>query len=825
MTGGLALAPPDDLLPARRQALLFSNLLVGLLCLSYVWALPELPGVQGFEFGLFAAAGLLLPTLALLLRRGWLSYLWTALLSLAVMAALLLERLVMVFLGSLLDDPAQSIFMPVFSYYILLYISIVVLLPWPLSLAAGLAVWLLMAGLTTVLSLPQWQLPTPRPLLHALLLFVWLGHGCLVLLIFSGARMQQRLLRAQARAAAAEGEAREAAQYAWQTLAQQQQRLRFHVENTPLAAIEWSPDQRLQGWSPRAEAIFGWSAGEVLGRPLSDLGLIDDEALHAVVGQAGTAGAGPMQITQGRCRNRRGALLHCCWYSSRLFDEQGRLCSVFALIEDMSADHEAAQRLRQSETLLRGLIDQAGVGIALLDAGGRWLSVNQRFCEISGRPGETLLRLDPAAIAHPEDRPQLLDLSRRLLRGELPGYRCEARYQRPDGSLQWVVLNVRRIEAEAGQPVHYLQVIEDIGGLKASQASVQALNASLESRVGQRTAQLREAIADAERRGADFVRIAEMTGLLASARDLDEAMRIVAHSTRELFPHAELALYLQQDEAERFVLRESLGAPVPPVAGFVAADCWAIRRGREHRVEDEHDSLRCAHCRPGERHRPQTCLPLVALGETVGMLSLVWAPRPDGWAPDALLLRSVVEQVGLGLGNVRLRERLRRQGLRDPVTGLGSRPQLEEHLRRRAAEQARTGRGFCLLRIDIPDYPELVERHGLEPLERLSRQIADRLRAGARAEEPLFRHGPGEFALVLLDDDPQQAQRAAARLQTRGQLADSQEPSLPAVALRIAIAGYPRDADSVPQLLARAGQRLVEMRGPVARLEAGGDRS
>ena len=43
------------------------------------------------------------------------------------------------------------------------------------------------------------------------------------------------------------------------------QRLRFHVENSPLAAIEFDPDLRISRWTKEAERVFGWSSEEVFG--------------------------------------------------------------------------------------------------------------------------------------------------------------------------------------------------------------------------------------------------------------------------------------------------------------------------------------------------------------------------------------------------------------------------------------------------------------------------------------------------------------------------------------------------------------------------------
>jgi len=803
------------LLPERRRILLFTNSLLGLLCFSYIGILVEIPGVQDFEYALFAGAGASLLLLAGLSWKGWLPYLPAAALTVGVGAVPLLERIVTVFVGPLLDTPGQSAFMPVFSYYVLLYLTIVVLLPYPWSARAGIAAWLLMAVLTSALSLPHWSAPAPPPLLGALLIYVWVGHGALVVLIFSAARTQSRLVAAQAAAVEAERDARQLAQRAETQWARQQQVLNFHIRNTPLAVIEWTPDFRLCGWSPRAEEIFGWKADEVLGKSPLEWHFIHEEDRQTVA-------ATEERIFEQRdrlvvCYNRNyrkdGSVAHCCWYNSIKRDEAGEVLSFFSLVDDISTEHQFAQRLSESETLLRGLFEQAGVGIALLDAQGQWLSVNQRLCEITGYSEVELTQLDLKTITHPDDRGRDLELAARMLRGDIPGYRNEKRYCRKDGSEVWVVLNARRIESVAGSSTHYVKVIEDISELKATEARVQALNASLEQRVAQRTAQLRETINDAERRGRDLGSVAEMTGLLSGARDQKEAMKIVAHTGRQLFPDTEMGLYLLSDQPDRFVLREYWGSEREPVTSFLPSECWAVRRGREHRVEDREDQLRCKH-HSHDSLRPQTCLPLVALGETIGVLTLRWTPRPDGWAPEPLLLRSLAEQVGLAIGNVRLREELHKQSVRDPVTGLESREQLEAQLHRRIAEQARGGRGFSLLRLDVDGYTDLVERFGPEATEGLLREVSDLLRSTARVEELLYRHGPGEFALVLLGDDPEQAQRAAERLQAqiRGLQFSPHRQPLPPVLLASGSAFYPRDASSAEQLLQQANESLAAAR-------------
>src|SRR5205085_5143341 len=59
-------------------------------------------------------------------------------------------------------------------------------------------------------------------------------------------------------------------------------RLAFHVENTPLAVIEWDHQLRVLRWSPAAQKLFGWNAEEVLGKRFSDWQFVVPEDLEAV---------------------------------------------------------------------------------------------------------------------------------------------------------------------------------------------------------------------------------------------------------------------------------------------------------------------------------------------------------------------------------------------------------------------------------------------------------------------------------------------------------------------------------------------------------------
>ena len=117
------------------------------------------------------------------------------------------------------------------------------------------------------------------------------------------------------------------------------QRLRFHVENTPLAVIEWDSDFRISRWTPAAERLFGWRADEVLGKRVTDWRFVFQEDAEAVarVTDRQRRGVEGLGVLRNRNYTKDGALLHCEWYNSVLHDESGGLVSVLSLVLDVTA--------------------------------------------------------------------------------------------------------------------------------------------------------------------------------------------------------------------------------------------------------------------------------------------------------------------------------------------------------------------------------------------------------------------------------------------------------------------------------------------------------
>lgn len=117
------------------------------------------------------------------------------------------------------------------------------------------------------------------------------------------------------------------------------QRLTFHVENSPLAVIEWDSEARVSRWSESAERLFGWKAEEVLGKHVSDWHFVFDDDVDAVaqVTHRQRAGEELLGVLRNRNYTREGSILYCEWYNSVLHDDAGKMVSVLSLVLDVSA--------------------------------------------------------------------------------------------------------------------------------------------------------------------------------------------------------------------------------------------------------------------------------------------------------------------------------------------------------------------------------------------------------------------------------------------------------------------------------------------------------
>ncbi|GIW11256.1 MAG: hypothetical protein KatS3mg061_2313 [Dehalococcoidia bacterium] len=323
--------------------------------------------------------------------------------------------------------------------------------------------------------------------------------------------------------------------------------------------------------------------------------------------------------------------------------------------------------------------------------------------------------------------------------------------------------------------------------------------------------QLSEKVVELESRNQEVAALREMAELLQLCISAEEAHLVVSRFGPRLFSGTSGAVSILKASRTTVDRVAGWGLRSPGEAVFGPNDCWSLRRGRPHLITDPTTGIICPHLQTGELI-PSLCVPLVSQGEAFGVLTLV--PKDDRPLPEAhvRLAASVAEQVALALANLALRELLRSQSIRDPLTDLYNRRFLEETLERELVRAARSGHPLSLLILDVDHFKRFNDDFGHDAGDALLRELATLLRANVRGSDVACRFGGEEF-VVLLPETSEET--AAQRAEEIGRLVRELSFShrgkvLRAVTVSIGVASTASAGTSAQALLTAADSALYQ---------------
>lgn len=376
------------------------------------------------------------------------------------------------------------------------------------------------------------------------------------------------------------------------------------------------------------------------------------------------------------------------------------------------------------------------------------------------------------------------------------------------------------------------------------------LNDQKRMRLMRENAVQEQVIMEQQKRAAREIRmLSSLNEWLQSSNSLDELFSMVSAFMGRLLPDCAGSIYVYSNS--RDVLDGACQWNGAPLHAHIRPDsCWGLRRGRTYAYGQGEIDFACEHvtgpgvgpeqppapspgippARPGvparenpvsesryqpwKDGRPYFCFPVLAHGETVGLMHL--APCAGVSTETFVAVRNLgqmcAEQISLAIANVQLRDQLHHQSVRDPLTGLFNRRHFLENLRRHI-DAARHEKGaVSLISIDVDHFKAFNDNHGHDAGDMVLRAVGETLERLCDGDEIPCRMGGEEF-IALLPDAGMKAALAKAE-QLRKAIAAIKirygEKTLPRITISAGVSTWPADGAMPQDLIKAADNALYE---------------
>ena len=303
------------------------------------------------------------------------------------------------------------------------------------------------------------------------------------------------------------------------------------VERIPAVTYIEAPDEGEPEWnllyvSPQVEDLLGYTPEEwTSDSSLWERVLHPEDREYALAEDVRTEATGEPFKIESRLITRDGRVVWVRDDAVLVRDEEGRPLFWQGIMIDVTERRKIEEELRQAEARYRTLVEQIPAMVYVEDAKGRMVTLydSPQIEYLFGYPRD-LHKKDPdywVKIIHPDDRERVMAEDART--GTIGDrFSQEYRVLARDGRVVWVRDDAVLVPDEEGTPLTWQGVIYDITERKRAEEEIQRLNASLELRVAERTAQLEaytERLRQSNRELQEFAYVA--------SHDLQEPLRKV----------------------------------------------------------------------------------------------------------------------------------------------------------------------------------------------------------------------------------------------------------------------------------------------------------
>ncbi len=367
----------------------------------------------------------------------------------------------------------------------------------------------------------------------------------------------------------------------------------------------------------------------------------------------------------------------------------------------------------------------------------------------------------------------------------------------------------------------------------------QAQRSMVGSELRQAYKDLTQRTQEVEARGRTIDLLGRMAHRLQSCSSEDELTEVVRRFAGLILPQVPGALFLLNNSRNMLRAVAQWHEPMALREEFHPQDCWALRRGQPHAFEDDEAEVVCGHVESasGVHYR---CFPMMAQGETLGLLYVEEPKTEDAERladaraalADKHRVEIMVENIALALGNLRLREALRSQSIRDPLTGLFNRRYLDEAFALEVARAGRTRSPIAVLMVDVDHFKRFNDSFGHDAGDAVLKSVGEVLAANVRRGDIACRFGGEEFTIIAPGASSEDAARRAEALRAAVSAIRviHQGRPLGPITCSIGVASFPAHGSEPGEIIQAAdaalyrakqeGRNRVEVAPPRAQLAA-----
>lgn len=313
------------------------------------------------------------------------------------------------------------------------------------------------------------------------------------------------------------------------------------------------------------------------------------------------------------------------------------------------------------------------------------------------------------------------------------------------------------------------------------------------------------------RRNREVRLLSQLSEWMQASKSMDELFEIASSILHKLLPDAAGSIYVYSNSRDVLEGMTSWNGGKHQ-AEMLPDECWGLRRGRVYIHGRDEIDFACSH----DHHSHDeiyVCIPIVAHGDTIGLLHLgLGTPSQDEKLLDQSikLAQTCAEQLSLAIANVRLRDELRNQSIRDPLTGLFNRRHFFDTCRNQIGRSRRRSQTFSIASFDVDHFKLFNDNHGHDAGDIVLRAVGECLLEEFDGNDIAFRIGGEEFTILLDNVIQEEAFDRIEKLRKKIEdiVLHYGDKTLPNVTISAGVAMFPSDGDMPQELMKAADQAL-----------------